>query len=654
MMARRPRRLSPGRTVTLFVAVAAVSVTALVWMAARLAAQERALEAQRLQERREAAADRAVAALGQLLLAEERRLATPRMTDPAAGDDLLVVVADSARIRVLPDNVLPYYPVVPTTRDAPSSLYADAERLEFVDRDPAGAIAILRPLARSRDPGVRAGAELRLARNLRKAGRPDEALAAFGDLARGNGMVSGLPAGLVGRGARCLLLEELGRDDQLRCEARELHEALTSGRWPLDRDTYLHYAARTTRWLGEAPPAEARRQALADGVCWVWDTLRPGRGVQMESMGRRSLSLHGTAVTILWRASADDVTALLAGPHYQRRRWFESAFKVPDSGGFLFSVGDRSGGTIYGERRSTSLPTTLRSASVTGLPWDISVTTADPAAALGSFAQRRRVMIFALALVVLFVIAASYFAGRAVSRELRAATLQSDFVSAVSHEFRTPLTSMRQFTEMLVEDDDLPAEERHVCYAAQERATRRLSRLVESLLDFGRMEAGARPYRRETLDAGALVETVVEEFRQEGEARGFAIEYAVPDREIPVDGDREALAQALWNLLDNAVKYSGTSRNVRVEVDDNGPVAIRVRDQGLGIAPAERRRILRKFVRGSSAVQSGIKGTGIGLAMVKHIVDAHGGKVTVESTPGAGSIFTIEVPRGRMNRCRES
>ena len=262
-------------------------------------------------------------------------------------------------------------------------------------------------------------------------------------------------------------------------------------------------------------------------------------------------------------------------------------------------------------------------------------------------------MVFGLALAVLFVTGASYFAGRAVSREVAAATLQSDFVSAVSHEFRTPLTSMRQFTEMLVEDDDLPAEERRTCYAAQERATRRLSRLAESLLDFGRMEAGARPYRHEPLDASELVRTVVEEFRQEGGRNGFTLDCAAPKGVIPIDGDREALAQALWNLLDNAVKYSGDSRTVRVQVEDVDPVAIHVRDQGLGNAPAERRRIFEKFVRGSSAVAAGIKGTGIGLSMVGHIVDAHGGKVTVESRTGSGSTFTIELPRGRTDPCRE-
>jgi signal transduction histidine kinase len=280
------------------------------------------------------------------------------------------------------------------------------------------------------------------------------------------------------------------------------------------------------------------------------------------------------------------------------------------------------------------------------LPWDIVLVNADLEAGLNQFAQRRRLMMMGLGLLALLVIAASYFIGRAVSRELAAARLQSDFVSAVSHEFRTPLTSMRQFTEMLVEDKDLPEEKRHAYYNAQERATRRLSRLVESLLDFGRMEAGAQAYKLEKMDAGGLVRNIVDEFRQENNASDITIECVVPKDGPIVNGDGEALAQALWNLLDNAVKYSGDAPVVQVKVEAGNQVSIRVTDQGSGISPSERTRIFHKFVRGSSAKTSGIKGTGIGLAIVKHIVDAHGGKVLIESESGKGSTFTIQLPEG--------
>ena len=142
----------------------------------------------------------------------------------------------------------------------------------------------------------------------------------------------------------------------------------------------------------------------------------------------------------------------------------------------------------------------------------------------------------------------------------------------------------------------------------------------------------------------------MEEFRHETDSNNLVINCNASDDGPMVNGDREALAQALWNLLDNAVKYSADSSIIQVKVEAGNQVAIRVRDHGVGIPQSERSRILRKFVRGSSAKACGIKGTGIGLAMVKHIVDAHGGKVLIDSEPGKGSTFTIQLPAGgRVN-----
>jgi two-component system phosphate regulon sensor histidine kinase PhoR len=160
------------------------------------------------------------------------------------------------------------------------------------------------------------------------------------------------------------------------------------------------------------------------------------------------------------------------------------------------------------------------------------------------------------------------------------------------------------------------------------------------------MEAGARPYKLERLDAGRLVRETAEEFRQETGRADLVMDCRVPSEGPMVEADREALAQALWNLLDNAVKYSSERAAVHIEVEAGDRIAIRVRDEGVGIPPSERKRILRKFVRGSSAKACGVKGTGIGLAMVKHIVDAHGGRLLIASQPGHGSTFTILLPSG--------
>ena len=644
----RPWMWLPRNLTALFLAVAALAVVALVWLGVRLLEQDRALEAQRLEERRESAADRVVAALEQTLTAEDRKLADLRPeTGRSAAQDVLWIKAGHQGLQAWPERALLYYPALPPVREASPQLYLAGEKAEFIDRNHERAVETFRALTASADPAVKAGAQLRLARNLRKLGRYEAALEVYEDLAGSAGVtLSGAPAELVARRARCAVLEELGRSEQLRLEAQGLYESLRSGRWQLDRASYLHYSHPLERWLKTGPSSDTGRQALAGAVDWLWRHWQTTREAEPDSSGRRSLHVQGTPVTVIWQASFDRLEALAAGPRYQQLRWFEPALRALDLTGVQVALLDAGDNLVHGPQPAAGSPQTRRVASVTGLPWTVAVSRSDTQADLGQFAQRRRLMLGGLVTLAVLVVAGSYLIARGVSRELAVARLQSDFVSAVSHEFRTPLTSLHQFTEILVEDDDLPVAERRSFYEALARATRRLTRLVESLLDFGRMEAGARPYRLEPLDAAQFAAAVAAEFRQEVSAQGFLIECHTPAGAVPVRADKDALAQALWNLLDNAVKYSGDSRTVRLEVERNEEVIIRVRDQGLGIPASEQKQVLRKFVRGSAAKACGIKGTGIGLTIVRHIVEAHGGRLALESEPGKGSTFTILLPIG--------
>jgi signal transduction histidine kinase len=531
--------------------------------------------------------------------------------------------------------------------EAAAGVYRAAEVLEYAGRNHEQAIALLRRLFASRDAAVKAGAELRLARNLRKVGRAEAALEIYGDLAKLTGAsLSGVPADLVARRARCALLEELGRPEPLRTEAQVLAEGLRDGRWQLDRAAWHYYAGQARRWLETVPGDDGERQALAEAVDWVWQRWRAGQTVEPRSSGRRALEIESEVVTVLWRASHDRLSAFVAGARYQQRRWFEPAIAALDRPGIEIALVGEGAHVLYGSAPAAGSPETRRLASATGLPWTVVAASTDVASELRAFTQRRQLIVMGLGALGLLIVAASYLIGRAVSRELAVARLQSDFVSAVSHEFRTPLTALAQFTEILGEHEDAPVEKRRAFHEAQGRATRRLTRLVESLLDFGRMEAGARPYRLEAIDAAEVTERAVRDFRQDVEPAGFTVSYSGPADHAVVNADREALTQAVWNLLDNAVKYSGESRLVRVEIEQGSDVMIRVRDEGFGIPAPELKRIFRKFARGSAAVEHGVKGTGIGLAMVKHIVDAHAGRIEVASEPGRGSTFTIILPAG--------
>jgi signal transduction histidine kinase len=290
-------------------------------------------------------------------------------------------------------------------------------------------------------------------------------------------------------------------------------------------------------------------------------------------------------------------------------------------------------------------PRTTRTARETGLPWTLHVFPTDASADGRVIDSRRNLFVAGFTLMALVICAAGYFVFRAVARELAVARLQSDFVAAVSHEFRTPLTAMCHLTEML-EDNAASPNRLPDYYRALGRESRRLRAMVENLLDFGRIDAGRRIYEFEEIDAIQLVARVAQEYTDRSPAVARRIEQSLPPREeIIVRADGEALALAVRNLLDNAMKYSPESAAVRLAVArSNGTVAMSIEDRGAGIGPHERRDIFRKFSRGAAAKALNVKGTGIGLTMAEQIVKAHGGRLELQSEPGRGSTFTIVLP----------
>jgi len=635
-------KLRPPRNVlVLFMAVSAVSVSVLVWLSWRLLEQDRALENQRIQERLERAADLIVTSLDLGLSEIENRLSV--LSDP--GDHALSVAFGPREVETHPAGRLLYYPFIPQVRESSVTVFEAGETLEFRQQDYVGAIAAFRALALSKDPLIRAGALVRLGRNLRKNNQIHEALAVYEELAGlGSTPVGGDLAELLARQARCALLKELNQLSELQRAAGSLDADLQQGRWQLDRVSYQFHSQEVQRWLTFEPDTLAERQAAlalsaaVESLWEQWQELRRGEG---NARGRRSLWVHGQSILLLWDSSPEKLVALAAGPRYLESQWGHTWRNL----GVTVSLLDSDSHNVLQPFPPTSPQQALRTSSDTRLPWTLRITSADLAADLAQLSGHRRLLLAGLAMMGVMVLVGGYFTMRAVSRELAVSRLQSDFVSAVSHEFRTPLTSMRHLTDSLdrgiVSDED----RRRQYYAALAHDTTRLHRLVESLLNFGRIEAGAFEYRFEPVDLAVLVGDVVAEFRKEFASSGHRFELRTDHNLPPLRVDREALSRALWNLLDNAVKYSPGRPAIWVDLAREGKrVAIRVRDQGPGIPVEEQKEIFNKFVRGSAARASSVKGTGVGLAMVRHMVRAHGGEVRVESRPGEGSTFTILLP----------
>ena len=364
--------------------------------------------------------------------------------------------------------------------------------------------------------------------------------------------------------------------------------------------------------------------------------------------GRSSLASHERTVFLLWRGTTNRLVGLVAGPGFLDHHVVGPLHRLLERQGVGVVLADGEGQTLvsYQTTRVSPLQSVLRTMADTRLPWTLRVVSANPEADLAQLAARRRVLFAGLGFVALLAVAGSYFSARAMTREIEAARVQSDFVSAVSHEFRTPLTSLRQFTDLLADGRVSSEAERDKCYAALRRGTRRLTRLVENVLDFGRIEAGFHGFVLEPLRAKDWVERVTSEFQEEVRERGYRIELEWNGAgEVVIRADEAALGRALWNLLDNAVKYSPSCKTIWVDgAVENDRLTLSVRDRGLGVPAHEQREIFRKFVRGSVPTGQLVKGTGLGLALVDQIVQAHGGTVRLHSIAGEGSTFSIVLP----------
>jgi len=237
---------------------------------------------------------------------------------------------------------------------------------------------------------------------------------------------------------------------------------------------------------------------------------------------------------------------------------------------------------------------------------------------------------------------------RAADRAMRLSQMKSDFVSNVSHELRTPLASIRVFGELLRLGRVQSPEKVREYGEYIERESRRLSRLIENILDFSRIESGRKTYHFEPCDVRRVVESTLQSFDMYLKHNGFTARLEVSGEPPPrIAADADALGLALHNLLDNAVKFSGDARAIEVRLAREGDeISIAVRDHGVGIPAEEQRKIFDRFHRVSTGLVHEVKGSGLGLSLVQHIVQVHGGRVTVDSEPGRGSTFTLRLPIG--------
>jgi signal transduction histidine kinase len=250
-----------------------------------------------------------------------------------------------------------------------------------------------------------------------------------------------------------------------------------------------------------------------------------------------------------------------------------------------------------------------------------------------------------LAALSVLMVGGIWLTYRNVSREMNLARLKSDFVANVSHELRTPLALIRLYAETL-ELGRLTSKEKYQEYFRIIREeSERLTALINNILDFSRIEAGRKEYEFQETNLGELVHSTLESYRFQIQQNGFAFEENISPDIPPVKVDREAIARSLLNLVNNALKYSSDRKFIGVSLyRSDSSINLEVRDSGIGIPANEQEKIFEKFYRCGDPLVHNVKGSGLGLSLVRHIARAHGGDVLVESAPEKGSKFTIALP----------
>lgn len=243
------------------------------------------------------------------------------------------------------------------------------------------------------------------------------------------------------------------------------------------------------------------------------------------------------------------------------------------------------------------------------------------------------------------MIITAFYAFRNIKREVELAQIKSDFVSNVSHELRTPLALISMFAETLEMGRAKTEEKKNEYYKIISQEAGRLSSIVNKILSFSQIEAGKRNYHFKEVELNSLIQGVADSYKFHLTNKGFKFELELTNEKLMIDADEGAVSEAVINLIDNSVKYSEEVKSVLLRLTQrNNNAIVEVLDKGIGIPKDEQNKIFEKFYRASKGLVHNTKGTGLGLTLVKHIVDAHKGSIEVESEQGIGSTFRLIFP----------
>jgi signal transduction histidine kinase len=544
---------------------------------------------------------------------------------------------------------------------ATSPVIREAETAEFQRSELAAALQLYRQaLNQAHEPAGRSLARARIGRTLFKLNRIEEGIATYRQLESeaGNSVdAHGVPYVVVARAEIADMLATAGKAGEAAGASLELASWIAGHPWNVDAgygyyvrralaaahtDKDLH--SRLTRCLSAVETIEWLQAELLPRVGDVFANPGAGGGVQHVSLKRQestttigllqvqSASAAGSASLLGFTVRTDHIGSVLLA---------EALKDVTLTGNVLVDLAPPD---------STSGVTPLVTASLDGVltGWNVAIVDTQGRSLEQLSARERWAYGTVVGGVLLVLVIGVAFTTRAWAREAELSRVRADFVSSVSHELKTPLALIRMFGETLesgLVDDEAKRQE---FYGIIRRESERLTHLINNVLDTARIEAGTKQFTFQSGDIVALVREALDAYGPLFARLNFTVNATLPSSPLPVNLDRDAVARALVNLFQNAIRYSDQSKRVDVSIEQRErEVVVLVADQGIGISSSEQSRIFDKFYRSDTKNGEAVSGSGLGLSIVRHIMLAHGGRVEVTSALGEGSEFALVFPSVR-------
>lgn len=640
------------------------------------------LEKQRLQEDQRLARSAAREAGAALSLVEESFLAYLNRADVPRSDwigfreshpevEEIFIFKDGPRI-MFPAAELPFGRLADSADYSPEpgsllfSLLNSAEKLEFQDENLSEARAMYREaFQRAESPEMKGRCLTAAARTLRKSGQIAESAALYSEVADkyGGWFTSlGIPLGFAALRERGMIFAQNKSYQRALNEYLEAYRRLLHPQWRLTRNGFETLSAdiqsavqyilnhgefdKEETIFRELKAREKKFIVRTERLLLFQETapkLLPSPSIRGDSSQRKVLHAagHSYAVSVFNEA----------GIIYHRERLcadliYPAVEKYLSGKNIKWTIrGYQNKAILQPEFSPSGKPDMEAELDAVFPGWNLAFYHRNPRLFESFIANPSGIYFYMFLLIGGIMAFGLVLTIRLVNRELELARMKSNFVSTVSHEFKSPLTSIRQLSEML-HAGRVPSEERKKkYYDVLLKESERLSLLTENVLNFSRMEEGRKRFVYEQTNMESFLSDIASGFRDRLRSENFTIALdIVPD--LPeVSVDRGTFRQAVNNLIDNAVKYSGPSKRAVIRArQQDGYLTVSVQDFGEGISPAEQKHIFDRFYRGGRELTRKVKGSGLGLTLVKQIITAHKGRIEVDSLPGEGSTFTLWVP----------